>query len=163
MVNGYELDWIDQGEVAVMLPLLKVRLHIATKTVYTLTTKVILQTFNIRADSYINLLFDEKQTFSSNIYRKNDQKLSPLTKGSLDSCFCFPQEQLISVPTRFTSKTITLLDCVLSQCGVIELDTSDHDFIYCTKERFSLKLNKHNEISIRSMKNYTIRKIFRNT
>ena len=51
----------------------------------------------------------------------------------------------------------------LSRYGVIELGTSDYDFIYCKKESSSLKLNKHNEISIRSMKNYAILEILRKT
>ena len=51
----------------------------------------------------------------------------------------------------------------LSRYGVIELATSDYDFIYCKKESSSLKLNKHNEISIRSMKNYATLEILRKT
>ena len=41
---------------------------------------------------------------------KNGQNLPPLTKGYLDFSFSFSLEQLISVPTRVTSKTPTLLD-----------------------------------------------------
>ena len=50
-----------------------------------------------------------------------------LTKGYLDFYFSFSLEQLISIPTRVTSKTATLIDHVLtnssqkvSQCDVIE-------------------------------------------
>ena len=85
-----------------------------------------------------------------------------LTKGYLDFCFSFSIEQLISIPTRLTSKTATVIDHVLinssqkvSQCGVIALGISDHDLVYCTRKTPSLKPNKHNDISVRSMKNYT--------
>ena len=110
----------------------------------------------------INLLFDEKEIFSNKNYRTNGQNLPPLTKGYLDFCFSFSLEQLISIPTRVTSKTATLIDHVLtnssqkvSQCGVIELGISAHDLVYCTRQTALLKPNKHNDISVRSMKNYT--------
>ena len=71
-------------------------------------------------------------------------------------------KELISISTRVTSKTATLIDHVLTnssqkliKCSVIELVISDHDLVYCKKKIPSLKLNKHNDISIRSMKNYT--------
>ena len=85
-----------------------------------------------------------------------------LTKGYLDFCFSFSIEQLISIPTRLTSKTATIIDHVLinssqkvSQCGVIDLGISNHDLVYYTRKTPSLKPNKHSDISVRSMKNYT--------
>ena len=85
-----------------------------------------------------------------------------LTKDYLN--FFFSLEQLISIPITVTSKTVALTDHVLSsssqkvsQCGVIELgiSISDNDLAYSTRKTTSLKPNKLNEISIRSMKNYT--------
>ena len=80
----------------------------------------------------------------------------------MDSCFSFSLEQLIPIPTRVTGKTATLMNHVLtnssqkvSQCGVIVLGISDHDPVYCTRKTPSLKPNKHNDISVRSVKNYT--------
>ena len=112
-------------------------------------------------DLNINIILVEREIFSKKSYRTNGQKLSPLTKGYLDFCFSFSLEQLISKPTRSTSKTATLTDLVLtnpsqkvSQSGVIELGISDHHLIYCTRKTPWLKL-KHNGISIGSMKNYT--------
>ena len=117
-------------------------------------------------DLNINLILDEKEIFSNKSYISNSQNLPPLTKGYLDFCFSFSLEQLISIPTRVTSKTATLIDHVLtnssqkvSQCGVIELGISDHDLVYCTRKTPSLKPNKHSDISVWSMKNYT-EKIF---
>ena len=49
------------------------------------------------------------------------------------------------MPTSVTSKTATLIDHVLtnssqkvSQSGVIELDISDHDLVYCTRKTLFL-------------------------
>ena len=90
-----------------------------------------------------------------------------LTKGYLDFCFSFSLEQLMSIPTSVTSKTTTLIDHVLTkssrkvrQCGAIELSISDHDLVYYTRKTSSLKPYKHNDISVRSMKNYTKEKLF---
>ena len=88
--------------------------------------------------------------------------MSPLTKGYIDFCFSFSLEQLSSTPTRVTSKTATLIDHVLtnssqkvSKCGVTQLGISDHNLVYCTRKKNSLKSDKNNDISIRLMKNYT--------
>ena len=66
------------------------------------------------------------------------------------------------MPTRATSKIATLIDHVLtnssqkiSQCSVVESGISNHNPVYYTKKTPSRKLNKHNDIFIRSMKNYT--------
>ena len=79
-------------------------------------------------DLNINLILDEKDFFSNKSYRSNSQNVPSLTKGYRDFCFSFSLEQLISIPTRVTSNTSTLIDHVLtnssekvSQCGVIEL------------------------------------------
>ena len=91
----------------------------------------------------------------------NCKNLTPLTKGYLDFCFSFFPGQLISIPTRVTSKTATVIDHVLtnfsqkvSQYGVIELGISDDDLVYCTRKKLLFKPNKRNDISVRSMKNY---------
>ena len=117
-------------------------------------------------DLNINLILDEKEIFSNKRFRSNSQNLSPLTKGYLDFSFSFSLEQLISIPTRVTSKTATLIDHALtdstqkvSQCSVIELGISDHDLVYCAWKTPSLKSNERNDISVRSMKNYTKEKI----
>ena len=69
---------------------------------------------------------------------------------------------MISVPTRITENTATLIDYVLTnlshkitQFGVVELNLSDRELIYCTRKTTKFKSNKHNELNIRSMKNYT--------
>ena len=117
-------------------------------------------------DLNINLLLDKREIFSNKSYKKNGQNLPSLTKGYLDFCFSFFLEQLISIPTRVTSKTAILIDHVLTnssqkvtQSGVIELGKSDHDYVHCIRKTPSLKLNKQNDIFIRAMKNYTKEKL----
>ena len=94
--------------------------------------------------------------------RSNGQNLTPLTIGYLYICFSFFLEQLISISTRVISKTATIIDHVLtssskkvSQCGLNELDISYHYLAYWTRKTPSLKPNKHNDITVSSMKNYT--------
>ena len=130
--------------------------------VFTETGALDRQECYLPGDLNINLILDEKEYFSKKSYRPNGQNLPPLTNGYLDFCFLFSLEQLISIPTRVTSRTATLIDHVLtnssqkvSQCGVIELGISDHDLVHCSSKTPSLKPNKHNDISVRSMKNYT--------
>ena len=92
--------------------------------------------FYLLRDLNINLLLNEKEIFNNKSYRANSQNLRPLTKGYLDFCFSFSLEQPISIPTRVTGKTATLVHHLLtnysqreSQYGVIELGLSDHDLV----------------------------------
>ena len=39
--------------------------------------------------------------------------------------------------------------------GVVEVNLSGHELIYCTRKTTKLKSNKHNELNIHSMKSYT--------
>ena len=57
-------------------------------------------------DLNVNLILGKKEIFSNKSYRTNGQNLPPLTKGYLDLCFSYSLEQLISIPTRVTSKII---------------------------------------------------------
>ena len=98
--------------------------------------------------------------------RRLKYQSNPGRKRNLDFCFSFSLEQLISIPTRVTSKAATLIDHVLTnssrkgrQCSVIELGKSDHDFVYCTRKTTSLKPNKHNDIYVMSVKNDTKEKV----
>ena len=79
----------------------------------------------------------------------------------MDFGYCYSLEQLISVPTRITESTATLIDHVLTnsshniiQSGVIEMSLSDHALIYCTQKTTKLESKKHNKLNIRTMKNY---------
>ena len=57
--------------------------------------------------------------------------------------------------TRFRVNPHFIVAWEVSQCSEIELGISDYDFVYCTRKTPLLKPNKDNDISVRSMKNYT--------
>ena len=83
-------------------------------------------------DLSVNLLLDEKVIFSNRSYRTNGQNRPLLTKGYLDFWFSFYLEQQVSIPTRVTIKTATLLSNSsqkASQWYVIELGIPDHDLV----------------------------------
>ena len=93
------------------------------------------------------------------IFNSKWRKLAPSNKGLSKFCISFPNKQLISLNCS-SNLTATLIDHVLTnssqnvrQCFAIELGISDHDRIYCTRKISAFKLNKHSELSIRSMKN----------
>ena len=102
-------------------------------------------------------IFFEKKWYTSKL-----KSLPSLTKEYFDFGYSYSLEQLISVPARITESTATLIDHVLTnpphkiiQSGVIEMSLSDHELIYCTQKTAKLKSNKHNELNIRTIKNYT--------
>ena len=70
----------------------------------------------------------------------------------MDFAFSYSLKQLISTPTRTTENTATLIDHVLTnsphkiiKSGVVEVNLSDHELIYCTRKTTKLKSNKRNE------------------
>ena len=80
----------------------------------------------------------------------------------MDFGYSYSLEQLISVPTRITESTATLIHHVLTnsphkiiQSGVIEMSLSDHELTYCTRKTTKLKSNKQNELNIHTIKSYT--------
>ena len=71
-------------------------------------------------------------------------------------------KEIIQEPTRVTSTTSSLLYQILtnagwkiSQKGVIDVGLSDHQLIYYTRKILRTKFNMHNQIRVRSLKNYT--------
>ena len=103
-------------------------------------------------------IFLEKKRYTSKL-----KSLPSFTKEYLEFGYSYSLEQLISVPTRITESTATLIDHVLTnsphkiiQSGVIEMSLSDQELIYCTRKTTKLKSNKHNELNIHTMKNYTV-------
>ena len=70
-------------------------------------------------------------------------------------------KQLINTPTRETKSSSSLIDHIwtnssgkVSQSGVIESGVSDHFIIFCTRKITREHIGKHNNINIRSLKNY---------
>ena len=73
----------------------------------------------------------------------------------------FDLDQVIVEPTRITPKSRTIIDLILvsdpakiSQSGVIEIGVSDHFLTYCTRKITKVLYHKHNNVKIRSLKNY---------
>ena len=81
--------------------------------------------------------------------------------------FCqeFSFTQIIRSPTRISSNSSSLLDHILtnsntkiSNSGVIDTGLSDHQLIYCTRKVRRTKLNTHNQVLSRVLKNYSAEK-----
>ncbi|XP_060607821.1 uncharacterized protein LOC132759963 [Ruditapes philippinarum] len=74
----------------------------------------------------------------------------------------FNLTQIIKEPTRITLNTKTLIDHILCshsdkvfQSGTLPIGLSDHLPVYCTRKLQKGTFNKHKNIIIRSMKNYS--------
>ena len=110
----------------------------------------------------INLLHNGKNIFGKKEYTSKLKSLPSLTKEYLDFGYSFCLQKLISVSSRIKESTATLIDHVLTnsphkiiQSGVIEMSLSDQELIYCTRKTTKLRSNKHHELNIPTMKNYT--------
>ena len=84
-------------------------------------------------------------------------------KKYIEFCQTFGLKQLIRSPTRITCNTSTLLDHIItntsekvSQRGTIDMASSDHQLIFCTRKIRKQKYNSHKQISCWSFKNYTV-------
>ena len=113
-------------------------------------------------DFNINLLLNNKFVLKENQSVTFRNFNSPLVSKYKELCQTFSLKEIIQEPTRVTSTTFSLLDHILtnagwkiSQKGVIDVGLSDHQLIYCTRTILRTKFNMHNQIRVRSLKNYT--------
>jgi hypothetical protein len=90
-------------------------------------------------------------------------KASALSKKYLDLLNLFGLKNLINEPTRITSSTSSAIDhisCNISdkicQSGTIDVGLSDHLLIYCTRKVVKKQFKKHNTVSMRSLKKYSV-------
>ena len=98
-----------------------------------------------------------------NINLINNQKHTPNgIKRYKEFCSLNGLKQLLTLPTRITKTSTSLLDHVLtnsadrvSQFGVVDTGLSDHQLIYCTRKITRTKTNVHKYIKTRSLKNYS--------
>ena len=95
-----------------------------------------------------NICFKEKKSV---LYRKYVQILR-----------LFNLKQIIEEPTRVTINTSSLLDHILSshknkiaQSGTIPIGISDHFLTFCTRKVVKAQFHRHNNVTIRSLKNYS--------
>ena len=109
-----------------------------------------------------NLLQNNKFVLKENQPLDSKNLNPPLLPKYKELCQTFSLKELIQEPTRVTSSTSSLLDHILrnsgwkvSQKGVIDVGLSDHQLIYCTRKIVRAKTNVHNQIRVRSLKNYT--------
>ena len=72
-------------------------------------------------------------------------------------------KQLIKVSTRTTTSSSTIIDQILgsypervTQCGVIDINFSDHQLIYCKRKIPRVNRDSHRQIQFRSFKHYTV-------
>ena len=88
-------------------------------------------------------------------------KTSGLLKKYLDLLGLFSLKNLITEPTRITSTSSSSIDHIICnsnkicQSGVINIGLSDHLLIYCTRKVVRGQMKQHNNVRIRSMKNYS--------
>ena len=113
-------------------------------------------------DFNINLLQNNKFVLKENQPLDSKNLNSPLLPKYKELCQIFSLKEIIQETTRVTSSTSSLLDHILtnsgwkvSQKGVIDVGLSDHQLIYCTRKIVRAKTNVHNQIRVRSLKNYT--------
>ena len=104
----------------------------------------------ILGDLNINLINNQKHTPNNGIKRYKE------------FCSLNGLKQLLTLPTRITKTSTSLLDHVLtnsadrvSQFGVVDTGLSDHQLIYCTRKITRTKTNVHKYIKTRSLKNYS--------
>ena len=114
------------------------------------------------SDFNINLLQNNKFVLKENQPLHSKNLNSPLLPKYKELCQTFSLKEIIQEPTRVTSSTSSLLDPILtnsgwkvSQKGVIYVGLSDHQLFYCTRKIVRAKTNVHNQIRVRSLKNYT--------
>ena len=84
---------------------------------------------------------------------KGANKVSSETKKYLEFCKTFGLKQLIKSPTRVTPNTSTLIDHILTntnekitQCGLTNIELSDHQMIFCTRKIEKQKVGGHKQI-----------------
>ena len=111
----------------------------------------------ILGDFNINLFSKQKYIF----HQMNTQSMSPEVKNYFQFCSLYGLEQLIKSPTRVTCSTSSLIDHILttfpervSQQGIIDVELSNHQLIYCTRKLSPTKVETHEQITFRSLENY---------
>ena len=122
----------------------------------------------ILGDTNINVLdngekiLDKYEDLSKNMSKKKSN-FGAIPKKYTQICSTLGLKQLIKHPTRVTCHTSTLIDHIITNCeekvtqsGVINTSLSDHQLIFCTRKIRRVKTNNHKQISLRSLKNYSM-------
>ena len=110
--------------------------------------------------------FNEQEVYilgDLNINLINSQKHTPNgIKRYKEFCSLHGIEQLLTLPTRITNNSSSLLDHILTnsadrilQFGIVNVGLSDHQLIYCTRKITRTRLNTHKYVKMRSLKYYS--------
>ena len=115
----------------------------------------------ILGDFNINLSLNDSYIFSKKDMLNNESIPSDV-KSYYEYCTFFDLHQLIKDPTRITCNSPTIIDHILAnypervtQQGVIDVELSDHQFIFCTRKKPRIKRRTHKHIKFRSFKHYS--------
>ena len=93
----------------------------------------------------------------------NSKSVPSDVKSHHKCCTFFGLKQL-TVPTRVTSSSSTIIDHILAGSpalrvihpGVIDISFSDHHLIYCTRQISRMKRGPHEQMKFRSFKHYKV-------
>ena len=114
-------------------------------------------------DFNVNLLLNDQFILKENQPLDFRNLRSPLISKYKELCQTFSLKEMVQEPTGVTSNTSFCLNQILtnagwkkSQKGVVDVGLSDHQLIYCTRNILRTKTNMHNQIWVRSLKNYTL-------
>ena len=118
----------------------------------------------IFGDTNINILDNVEDVLDN--YKdvsKGKSYAGAIPKKYAQICSALGLKQLIKHPKRITCHTSTLTDHIITNCeekvtqsGVISTSLSDHQLIFCNRKIKRVKTNNHNQISFRSLKNYSM-------
>ena len=92
----------------------------------------------------------------------NNKPIPSDVKSYYEFCTFFSLHQSIKVPTRTTCNSATIIDHILAsypervtQQGIIDVRSSDHQLIFCTRKLSRIKRGTHKHIKFRSFKHYS--------
>ena len=115
----------------------------------------------ILGDFNINFSLNDSYIFSKKGILNNKSFPSDV-KSSYEYCTYFSLHQLIKVPTRITCNSATIIDHILAnyqervtQQGIIYVELSDHQLIFCTRKISRIKRGTHKHIKFRLFKYYS--------
>ena len=115
----------------------------------------------ILGDFNINLSLNDSYIFSKKDMLKN-KSIPSEVKSYYEFCTFFSLHQLIKVPTRLTCNSATFIDYILAsyperltQHGIIDVELSDHQLIFCTRKIYRIKRGTHKHMKFRSFKHYS--------
>ena len=116
----------------------------------------ILGDLNINVYQNGSILGEENMNIIKDAYKYHLKQ-----KKYLEFCKTFGLKQIIKSPTRVTPNISTLIDHILTnanekitQCGLINIELSDHQMTFCTRK--IKKVGGHKRISFGSFKNYSV-------